>query len=96
MRVLLQRVPLKGTKEESPTQNEIAASFHATIETKAENNTMIIHYKIKNLSGKTKKLTFTSGLEADYIVYDLQGKKVKQYSDEVMCNASDEGNRVRK
>lgn len=75
----------EGTKEESPTQNEIAASFHATIETKAENNTMIIHYKIKNLSGKTKKLTFTSGLEADYIVYDLQGKKVKQYSDEVMA-----------
>ncbi|WP_066256177.1 BsuPI-related putative proteinase inhibitor [Neobacillus drentensis] len=74
----------EGTKEESPTKNEIAASLHATIETKAENNTMIIHYKVKNLSGKTQKLTFSSGLEVDYIVYDLQGKKVKQYSDEVM------------
>jgi hypothetical protein len=74
----------EGTKKEHSTQNEIAASFHATIETKAVKNTMIIHYAVKNLSGKTKKLTFSSGLEADYIVYDLEGKKVKQYSDEVM------------
>jgi hypothetical protein len=74
----------EGPKNDSPPQNEIAASIHATVEIKAENNSMIIHYKVKNLSGKTKKLTFTNGLEADYIVYDLQGKKVKQFSDEVM------------
>ncbi|MEH7157758.1 BsuPI-related putative proteinase inhibitor [Neobacillus drentensis] len=74
----------EGKKTELPEQNEIAAKFHATIETKAVNNTMMIFYKVKNLSEKTKKLTFTSGLEADYIVYDLKGKKVKQYSDEVM------------
>ncbi len=75
----------EGTKKEPPTQNEIAASFHATIETKAVNNKMIINYKVKNLSGKTQKLTFPNGLEADYIVSDLNGKKVKQYSDEVMA-----------
>lgn len=74
----------EGTKTEVPNQNEIAAKFHATIETKPVNYSMIIQYKVKNLSDKTQKLTFTSGLEADYIVYDLQGKKVKQYSDEVM------------
>ena len=74
----------EGTKKEPPILNEIAAKFHATIETKAVDNTMIINYKVKNLSGKTQKLTFTSGLVADYIVSDLEGKKVKQYSDEVM------------
>ncbi|WP_026568675.1 BsuPI-related putative proteinase inhibitor [Bacillus sp. UNC41MFS5] len=74
----------EGTKTEIPEQHEIAAKFHATIETKPENNSMIIKYTVKNLSDKSQKLTFPSGLEADYIVHDLQGKKVKQYSDEVM------------
>ncbi|MBT2737609.1 BsuPI-related putative proteinase inhibitor [Bacillus sp. ISL-7] len=74
----------EGTKIELPKQNEIVAKFHATIETKAVNDKMIIKYKVKNLSDKPQKLTFTSGLEADYIVYDLKGKKVKQYSKEVM------------
>jgi hypothetical protein len=74
----------EGTKIELPKQNEIVTKFHATIETKAVNDKMIIKYKVKNLSGKPQNLTFTSGLEADYIVYDLKGKKVKQYSEEVM------------
>lgn len=80
----------EGSKREKPNQNEkeneneIAAKFHATIETKEENGTVIINYKVKNLSGKTQKLTFPSGLEADYIIYDQEGKKIKQYSDEVM------------
>jgi hypothetical protein len=74
----------EGTKTKPPIQNEIAAKLHATIETKAENHTMFIYYKVKNLSDKAQKLTFTSGLEADYIVFDLKGKKVKQFSDEVL------------
>jgi hypothetical protein len=74
----------EGIKREPPNQNEIAAKFHATIEIKPVIKTMVIHYTVKNLSDKAQKLTFTSGLEADYIVYDLHGKKVKQYSDEVM------------
>ncbi|WP_144548570.1 BsuPI-related putative proteinase inhibitor [Bacillus sp. X1(2014)] len=74
----------EGTKTEVPEQNEIAAKFHTTIETKPEYKSMIISYTVKNLSDKSQKLTFPSGLEADYIVYDLQGKKVKQYSEEVM------------
>ena len=36
------------------------------------------------MSGVSQKLTLPSGLQADYIVYDEAGKKVKQYSDEVM------------
>lgn len=79
-----QKGSAEGTKTEVPKQNEIAAKFHATIETKPENQSMIIHYRVKNLSDKTQKLTFLTGLEADYIVHALQGKKVKQYSDEVM------------
>ncbi|PFP22932.1 hypothetical protein COJ96_24855 [Bacillus sp. AFS073361] len=74
----------EGTKTETPEEYEIAAKFHPTIETKSVNNSMIIKYKVKNLSDKSQKLTFPSGLEADYIVYDIHGKKIKQYSDEVM------------
>jgi hypothetical protein len=65
-------------------QNEIAAKFHPTIETKEENNSILVNYKVKNLSGEPQKLSFPSGLQVDYIVYDDGGKKVKQYSDEVM------------
>jgi asparagine N-glycosylation enzyme membrane subunit Stt3 len=73
-----------GKPTEKPDENEIAAKFHTTIETKEENEKIIIIYRVKNLSGKTQKLTFPSGLEADYIVYDQDGKKIKQYSDDVM------------
>jgi hypothetical protein len=78
----------EGVNKENPTeypkQNEIVASFHPMIETKEENNSIIINYNVKNLSGEPQKLTFPSGLQADYIVYDEEGKKVKQYSEEVM------------
>jgi hypothetical protein len=69
--------------EENPKKNELAASVHPSIEIKEENNSTIINYKVKNISGGPLKLSFPSGLQADYIVYDEQGKKVKQYSDEV-------------
>jgi uncharacterized protein YcfL len=78
----------EGVKKENPTenpkQNEIAAQFHSTIEIKEENNSVIINYKVKNLSGEPQKLSFQNGLQADFIVYDEKGLKVKQYSDEVM------------
>jgi hypothetical protein len=65
-------------------QSEIAAKVHPSIEIKEENNATIINYKVKNISGGPLKLSFQSGLQADYIVYDDQGKKVRQYSEEVM------------
>jgi hypothetical protein len=74
----------KENLTESPKQNEIVARFHPTIETQEENNSIIIHYKVKNLSGEPQKLSFLTGLQADYIIYDKEGKKVKQYSEEVM------------
>lgn len=74
----------KKVAAENPKQNEIAAKVHPSIEIKEENNSTIINYKVKNLSGGPIKLYFPSGLQADYIVYDEEGKKVKQYSDEVM------------
>ncbi|MEH7009344.1 BsuPI-related putative proteinase inhibitor [Neobacillus niacini] len=77
----------EGVKEnptEIPKHNEIVARFHPTIETKEENNSIIINYKVQNLSGEPQKLSFPSGLQADYIVYDEEGKKVTQYSEEVM------------
>jgi hypothetical protein len=67
-----------------PNKSEIAAKVHPSIEIKEENNSTIINYKVKNISGGPIKLSFASGLQADYIVYDQQGKKVKQYSEEVM------------
>src|SRR3954468_7018559 len=69
---------------EYPKQNEIAAKLLPSIETKEETNSMTINYKVKNLSGEPQKLSFSSGLQADFIVYDETGKKVKQYSEEVM------------
>lgn len=66
-----------------PKQEEVAAEFHSSIETKEENNTVVVTYKVKNISGKPKDLTFPSGLKADYIVYNVKGSKIKQYSDEV-------------
>ncbi|NWQ42919.1 hypothetical protein MLOOGBEN_19645 [Bacillus sp. EB106-08-02-XG196] len=74
----------KENLTESPKQNEIVASIHPSIETKEEKNSIIIHYKVKNLSGEPQKLSFLTGLQADYIIYDEEGKKVKQYSEEVM------------
>jgi hypothetical protein len=74
----------KKVAAENPKQNEIAAKVHPSIEIKEENNSTIINYKVKNISGGPIKLFFPSGLQADYIVYDEEGKKVKQYSDEVM------------
>ncbi|MEH7255119.1 BsuPI-related putative proteinase inhibitor, partial [Neobacillus niacini] len=49
-----------------------------------ENNSIKINYKVKNVSGASQKLTLPSGLQADFIIYDEEGKKVKKYSDEVM------------
>ena len=74
----------KKVAAENPKQHEIAAKVHPSIEMKEENNSTIINYKVKNISGEPIKLSFASGLQADYIVYDEEGKKVKQYSDEVM------------
>ncbi|WP_419887095.1 BsuPI-related putative proteinase inhibitor [Neobacillus niacini] len=74
----------KENQMDKRKQSEIAANVHPTIEIKEENNSIIINYKVKNISGGPLKLSFTSGLQADYIVYDEEGKKVKQYSDEAM------------
>ena len=71
--------------EKDPVQEEVKATFETSVSTKEQNNTAIIGYKAKNISGKTQNLTFPNGLKVDYIVYDEQGKKVKQYSDEVMA-----------
>jgi hypothetical protein len=74
----------KENPAENPKQNDIIAQFHPSIEIKEENNAVIINYKVKNLSGEPQKLSFPNGLQADFIVYDEKGLKVKQYSEEVM------------
>lgn len=68
-------------KEETPKQEE--EKFQTFIETKEENNTVIVNYKVKNVSEESQKLTFSSGLQADFIIHDQEGNKIKQYSDEV-------------
>jgi hypothetical protein len=72
-----------GVKSVVPKQEKIAADFHSSIATKEENNTVVVTHKVKNISGKPQELTFSSGLKADFIIYDQKGKKVKQYSEEV-------------
>jgi Intracellular proteinase inhibitor len=76
----------KENLTENPNQNGIAVQFHPSIEIKEENNSVIINYKVKNLSGEPQKLSFPNGLQADFIVYDEKGLKVKQYSEEVMSS----------
>jgi hypothetical protein len=71
-----------GTKTED--QEKIIAKFHPTIETKEENDTVIVNFKVKNTSGERQKLTFSTGLKADYIIYDENGRKIKQYSEDAM------------
>ncbi|MEW9054074.1 MAG: BsuPI-related putative proteinase inhibitor [Neobacillus sp.] len=73
-----------GTKTEETNQEKIIAKFHPTIETKEEDDTVIVNFKVKNTSGEMQKLTFSTGLKADYIIYDENGKKVKQYSEDAM------------
>jgi hypothetical protein len=74
----------EGNQADTPKQNEITAKFQPTVETKEEDHSVIINYKVKNLSGVSQKLSFSTGLQADYIIYDEEGKKIKQYSEEVM------------
>lgn len=74
-----------GKKVDSPKQEEVHSNFHPSIETREENNTIFVNYKVKNKTEKSQKLTFPSGLQADFILYDENGNKVKQYSDEVMA-----------
>ncbi|MEH7119255.1 BsuPI-related putative proteinase inhibitor [Neobacillus vireti] len=72
------------SKSVPPKQNEIAANFLPDIDIQEDSGKVVVHYTVKNISGKPKKLTFRTGLEADFILYDSSGKKIKQYSDEVM------------
>lgn len=71
-------------KVEDRQQEEVETNFHTSIETKEENDIQIVNYKVKNISGEKQTLTFSSGLQVDYIVYDKEGNKVKQYSDEIL------------
>ncbi|AZU62813.1 BsuPI-related putative proteinase inhibitor [Neobacillus mesonae] len=71
-------------KTETPAKDEIAAKFHSTIETREEKNDVVVLYKVKNLSGEAKRLSFTSGLEVDFILYDHNGNILKRYSEEVL------------
>jgi hypothetical protein len=72
-------------QDETPKQEKAAATLETSVASTGVNNDTILHYKTKNVSGKTINLTFPSGLKVDYIIYDEQEKKVKQYSDDVMA-----------
>ena len=74
-----------GNNEESPKKDKVAATFETSVSSKEVNNNTIVQYKMKNISGKTLNLTFPTGLKVDYIIYDEQEKKVKQYSDDVLA-----------
>ncbi|WP_066321637.1 BsuPI-related putative proteinase inhibitor [Bacillus sp. FJAT-29814] len=72
-----------GAKAEAPKKSEVAAKFSSTFETLEQNNSVNVNYTVKNTSGESQKLTFSNGLKVDYILYDDQGKKLRQFSDEV-------------
>jgi hypothetical protein len=74
----------EGSKNHSPKENVNAPDFLSKIIIKKDQKNTLIHYTVKNISGKAKKLTFRTGLKADYIIFDSSGKKVRQYSDGLM------------
>jgi hypothetical protein len=70
-----------GAKAEAPKQDEATAKFAATFETSEQNNSLNVRYTVKNTSEESQKLSFSDGLKVDYILYDGQGKKLRQFSD---------------
>lgn len=68
--------------EEAPNQENISAKFQPTVEISEEGEATIINYKVVNVSGAEQKLTFTDGLQVDFIIYDEAGEIVKQLSKE--------------
>jgi Cu/Ag efflux protein CusF len=79
-----------GTKTEYQKQEKVTAKFIPSLEIKEDSHDMTVKYAVKNISGKKQKLTFTNGLKADFVVYDQNGKKVKQYSEEVSATQATE------
>ncbi|MCM3768705.1 BsuPI-related putative proteinase inhibitor [Neobacillus niacini] len=73
-----------GAKAEAPKKSEVTAKVSSTFETIEENNSIKVNYLVKNTSGETQNLSFTNGLKVDFILYDDQGKKLRQLSDEVV------------
>lgn len=49
-----------------------------------QNNHYTVDYTVKNESENELELTFPSGLTTDYIIYNKNGEKVVQYSDDIM------------
>lgn len=72
-------------KTETPTENKNESKFEATLEIKQEKQDVVVTYKVRNSTGTLQKLNFSSGLEADYILYDGNGHVLKKYSDEVLA-----------
>jgi len=66
-------------------KNEVTQNLHSSIETSEEKGTTTVYYKVKNVSGKEQKLTFPNGLQADFLLYNENGKKLKQLSNETMA-----------
>lgn len=71
-------------KSVNPSEKEIAAELHPTIDVKEEGNKVAVVYKVKNLAAEPQDLTFNNGLKADYILYDEAGNKIKQLSEEAI------------
>ncbi|MCM3570394.1 BsuPI-related putative proteinase inhibitor [Neobacillus mesonae] len=66
--------------------NSIAAKFHPTLDIKEEEKDVIVKYNVKNLSGASKKLSFSNGLEADFVLYDQNGHILKRHSQNVLSS----------
>lgn len=79
-----------GTKTENQKQEKVTATFIPSLEIKEHIHDITVKYAVKNISGKKQTLTFSNGLKADFIVYDHDGKKVKQYSEGVSTTQATE------
>ncbi|WP_042355543.1 BsuPI-related putative proteinase inhibitor [Bacillus rubiinfantis] len=69
--------------QEATEQKKTVPDLQPLLEISEEKNNVVVTYKVKNRAAAPKKLTFPSGLEADYILYDGANGVIKKYSDEL-------------
>lgn len=85
---ITESTPDKKTPESSADSGSggvVAESLEPSIDAEVDmdnGNTLVVTFKVKNQTERTEVLTFPSGQKFDFIVYDKEGNKVFQWSDE--------------
>ena len=83
--LLLAGCGAQGQNGEGSSQADRAmkeeAEMAASIETKETDEHTVVHFQVENTSGKEMSLTFPNGLQADYVLFDEEGKELGRLSE---------------